>query len=83
MNFPFLSVITFTPLVAALLILLLPAQRKNEARAVALGCRGLCPDPVLLGVFQLRSGSRRVINSLKDTTGFPRSASACTSAWMV
>jgi NADH-quinone oxidoreductase subunit M len=37
MNFPFLSVITFTPVVAALLILLLPATRKNEARAVALG----------------------------------------------
>jgi len=37
MNFPFLSVITFTPLVAALLILMLPPQRKNEARAVALG----------------------------------------------
>src|SRR5687768_5666339 len=37
MNFPFLSIITFTPIVAALLILLLPAQRKNEARAVALG----------------------------------------------
>jgi NADH-quinone oxidoreductase subunit M len=37
MDFPFLSVITFTPLVAALLILMLPAQRKNEARAVALG----------------------------------------------
>ena len=37
MNFPFLSVVTFTPLVAALLILLLPAQRKNEARTVALG----------------------------------------------
>ena len=37
MNFPVLSVITFTPLVAALLILMLPAQRKNEARAVALG----------------------------------------------
>jgi NADH:ubiquinone oxidoreductase subunit 4 (subunit M) len=36
MNFPFLSVITFTPTVAAMLILLLPAQRKNEARAVAL-----------------------------------------------
>lgn len=36
MNFPFLSVITFTPLVAGLLILLLPAQRKNAARAVAL-----------------------------------------------
>src|SRR5215216_6940398 len=36
MNFPFLSVITFTPLIAALLILMLPPQRKNEARAVAL-----------------------------------------------
>jgi NADH-quinone oxidoreductase subunit M len=36
MNFPVLSVITFTPVVAALIILMLPAQRKNEARAVAL-----------------------------------------------
>lgn len=36
MNFPFLSVITFTPLVAALIILMLPPQRKNEARAMAL-----------------------------------------------
>src|SRR3972149_3238931 len=36
MDFPVLSVITFTPIAAALLILLLPAQRKNEARAVAL-----------------------------------------------
>ena len=36
MNFPVLSVITFTPTVAAVLMLLLPAQRKNETRAVAL-----------------------------------------------
>jgi NADH-quinone oxidoreductase subunit M len=36
MNFPVLSVITFTPAVAALLILLLPAQRRNETRALAL-----------------------------------------------
>jgi len=36
MNFPVLSVITFTPMVAALIILMLPAQRKNETRAVAL-----------------------------------------------
>jgi NADH-quinone oxidoreductase subunit M len=36
MNFPVLSVITFTPVVAAVLILLLPAQRRNETRAVAL-----------------------------------------------
>jgi NADH-quinone oxidoreductase subunit M len=36
MNFPVLSVITFTPIVAAVLMLLMPAQRKNETRAVAL-----------------------------------------------
>ena len=36
MNFPVLSIITFTPLVAGLIILMIPAQRKNEARAVAL-----------------------------------------------
>ena len=36
MSFPVLSIITFTPLVAALIILMLPAHRKNETRAVAL-----------------------------------------------
>jgi NADH-quinone oxidoreductase subunit M len=36
MNFPVLSVITFTPIVAAVIILFLPAQRRNETRAVAL-----------------------------------------------
>jgi NADH-quinone oxidoreductase subunit M len=36
MDFPFLSVITFTPLVAAVLILLLPEERKTEIRVVAL-----------------------------------------------
>ena len=36
MNFPVLSVIVFTPLVAAALILLMPADRKNEVRVTAL-----------------------------------------------
>lgn len=36
MNFPILSVIVFTPLVAAALILLMPAERKNETRVIAL-----------------------------------------------
>ena len=36
MNFPILSVITFTPIVAAALMLLMPAHRKNETRVVAL-----------------------------------------------
>ena len=36
MNFPILSIITFTPIAAALVILMLPAKRKTEVRAVAL-----------------------------------------------
>ncbi|HKY55437.1 MAG TPA: NADH-quinone oxidoreductase subunit M [Anaerolineales bacterium] len=36
MNFPVLSIITFTPLVAALIMLAIPPQRKNEVRAIAL-----------------------------------------------
>ena len=36
MNFPVLSVIVFTPMAAAVLILLMPASRRNETRAIAL-----------------------------------------------
>ena len=36
MDFPILSVIVFTPMVAAALILMMPASRRNETRAVAL-----------------------------------------------
>ncbi len=36
MIFPVLSVIVFTPVVAALIILMIPAQRKTEVRSVAL-----------------------------------------------
>ena len=36
MNFPFLTVITFTPAVAAVIILLIPADRKTEVRVTAL-----------------------------------------------
>ncbi len=36
MNFPVLSVIVFTPITAAVLILLMPANRRNETRALAL-----------------------------------------------
>jgi NADH-quinone oxidoreductase subunit M len=36
MNFPILSIITFLPFVAAMIMLLMPATRKNEVRAVAL-----------------------------------------------
>ena len=35
MNFPFLSVITFTPAIAAVLLLMLPKERKTEARVLA------------------------------------------------
>ena len=37
MQFPFLSVIIFTPLVAGLVILFLPAERKDWIRGIALG----------------------------------------------
>lgn len=36
MAFPILSVIVFTPIVSGMLILLMPAQRKNEVRVMAL-----------------------------------------------
>jgi NADH-quinone oxidoreductase subunit M len=36
MTFPILSVIVFTPILAGMLILLMPAQRKNEVRVTAL-----------------------------------------------
>src|SRR5258706_2045878 len=36
MNSPFLTVITFTPLVAGLIILMIPAERKTEVRVIAL-----------------------------------------------
>jgi NADH-quinone oxidoreductase subunit M len=36
MQFPVLSVIAFTPIVAALLILMIPGERKNEIRVTAL-----------------------------------------------
>ena len=37
MNFPFLTVITFTPIVAGVLILLLPKDRKTLIKSVAAG----------------------------------------------
>src|SRR4030067_854291 len=36
MQFPILSVIVFTPIIASVLILLIPAERKNEVRVTAL-----------------------------------------------
>jgi NADH-quinone oxidoreductase subunit M len=36
MNFPVISVITFTPIVAGMIILLIPREKKNEARGIAL-----------------------------------------------
>jgi NADH-quinone oxidoreductase subunit M len=41
MAFPILSVIVFTPIVAALLILMVPAERKTEVRAIALAAATL------------------------------------------
>lgn len=42
MNFPFLSVITLTPILVALLLLTFPEERKNEVRMAALAGAALC-----------------------------------------
>ena len=41
MQFPILSFIVFTPIVAGLLILLIPADRKTEVRVAALAAGAL------------------------------------------
>ncbi len=50
MNFPVLSVIVFTPMAAAVLILMIPADRKNEVRGHCAGGGGLCAVPFGLGL---------------------------------
>ncbi|HKZ69650.1 MAG TPA: NADH-quinone oxidoreductase subunit M [Anaerolineales bacterium] len=42
MNFPFLSVITLTPVVMAVILLMMPEERKNEIRVAALAGATLC-----------------------------------------
>ncbi len=42
MQFPILSVIVFTPIIAGLLILLIPADRKTEVRVAALAAASFC-----------------------------------------
>ena len=51
-NFPILSVITFLPILAAAIILMMPANRKNEIRAVALAAATL--DLLLSGWLYLQ-----------------------------
>ena len=41
MQFPILSVIVFTPIIAGLLILLIPEERKTEIRVAALAAGAL------------------------------------------
>jgi NADH-quinone oxidoreductase subunit M len=50
MQFPILSVIVLTPIIAGLLILLIPSDRKNLVRYVALSAATIA---LLLGIFQL------------------------------
>jgi NADH-quinone oxidoreductase subunit M len=42
MNFPFLSVITLTPAIMAVLLLMFPENRKQEVRAAALAAAAVC-----------------------------------------
>ena len=42
MTFPVLSVIVFTPIVVGMLLLLFPAERKQEIRVAALAAAAIC-----------------------------------------
>lgn len=52
MNFPILSIITFLPFVAAVIMLLMPANRKTEVRGVALATAAI--DLLLAGWMYLQ-----------------------------
>ncbi len=52
MNFPILSIITFLPFVAAVIMLLMPASRKTEVRGVALATAAI--DLLLAGWMYLQ-----------------------------
>ena len=81
MNFPVLSVITFTPIVAALIILMLPAQRKNEARAVALAAATFA---LILSFWMYLHYDKglRVISLLSSIAGSQPWASVYILVWM-
>ena len=57
MNFPILSIITFLPFVAAVIMLLIPADRKTEVRGVALATATI--DLLLSGWVYLQYLTRR------------------------
>ena len=70
MDFPVLSVIVFTPIVAGILILLIPADRKTEIRVTALAAAHFrcCYRSGYISHMICRSV---VINLLKAITGCP------------
>ena len=81
MNFPVLSVITFTPIVCgSCIMLLMPAQRKNETRAVALA-RATFALILSFWVYLNYDQTTGGYQFRNNITGFPRLASACTSVW--
>ncbi len=60
MQFPLLSFIVFTPMVAGLLILLIPGERKTEIRVAALAAGAFALVLSIWVYFCLRRGSRRL-----------------------
>jgi len=55
-HFPLLTVITFTPVAASLLLLMLPAERKTEIRMTALAAGLLTLFLSLLAYFSYNQG---------------------------
>ena len=81
MQFPILSVIVFTPIVAAILILLIPPNRKAEVRVTALAAAIFA---LFLSGWAISLMISRLVDtsSLRSITGFRRSASHSTWGWM-
>ncbi|MBI5293778.1 MAG: NADH-quinone oxidoreductase subunit M [Chloroflexi bacterium] len=56
MQFPFLSIITFTPMIVGVLLLLIPEDRKTETRVAALAGAALCLGMSLFVYFSYNVG---------------------------
>jgi NADH-quinone oxidoreductase subunit M len=74
-NFPVLSIITLTPVVGALLILLLPKTAKQEARIIAAAATGFSLLLGLLVFFNYNVATANAAQSFSDMFQFQESTS--------
>jgi len=81
-GFPVLSVIVFTPAVAAMILLMIPAQRKTEARAVALAAATFALLLSLWVYIQYLTQHMTGYQFVEQYSWLPALGISCISAWM-